>query len=349
MALLEAAGGILGGILGNNAAKMDRRKQKQAINDAVAIFDKIGMPPDLSKELILKEFERQGVYTPELEEDLNSTFAESEQGKIQEDPGLRDAQVKALSDMQKRSKVGLSAEDRASLNQVRGEVQRDAEAKRQQVLQQMQARGMGGSGSALVAQLQAGQDAQNLASSESDNIMAQAQQRALQALGQSSDMAGNLRGQDFNVNQAKASALDERNRFLAENSISRQQRNVTNLNQAQLSNLQEQQRIADANAMQANAEKQRQVDAQRSQYDQKLKFAAGKSGQLAELATYHGDTANQKAQAQKDMGAGIGGMVGEGAKQIAMAMSDETKKQNIDESGDEIQMFMDRISKKFRT
>lgn len=312
MALGEALGGIIGGILGNNAAKSDRSNAKDAMKQAAAIYDQIGLPPDVSKELILKEFQRVGMYTPELEQDLNDTFAESEVGKIQEDPSLRKAQVEALSSMQNRAKVGLSAEDRAALNQVRNEVQRDAEAKRQQVLQQMQSRGMGGSGASLVAQLQAGQDAQNLASQQSDTQMAQAQSRALEALKSSSDMASQARGQDFSVNQAKANAIDERNRFLAENSISRQQRNVSNLNSAQLANLQEQQRIADANAQLANAEKQRQAGAQSDQYNQKLGWASGKSGQLTQLGNYLGDLGNQKAQAQVAMGKGAGGLVDAG-------------------------------------
>lgn len=345
MAIGEALGGIIGGFLGGNAAKSDRSNAKDAMKQAAAIYDQIGLPPDLSKELILKEFERAGLYTPELEQDLNDTFAESEMAKIQEDPELRKAQTEALSMMRNRAKVGLSAEDRAALNQVRNEVQRDAEAKRQQVLQQMQARGMGGSGAALVAQLQAGQDAQNLASQQSDTQMAQAQQRALQALGQSSDMASGMRSQDFNVNQAKASAIDERNRFLQQNSIARQQRNVGALNQAQLANLQEQQRIADANVAQANKEKQRQVDAQSGQYNQKLAWASGKAGQLGNLSDFLGKTAQQKADAQVAMGKGFGGLADAGAQAI---MSDENNKENVDESGDEVNSFLERIAKKYK-
>ena len=345
MAIGEAVGGILGGILGNNAAKMDRRHQKDTINQMVQEYTRIGYPPDYARALILQEFQQTGQYTPELEADLNASMAESEVNKIEEDPSLRKAQLGVLSSMQDRAKVGLSAEDRASLNQVRGEVQRDAEAKRQQVLQQMQARGMGGSGAALIAQLQAGQDAQNLASQQSDNLMSQAQSKALQAIGQSSDMASNLRGQDFQTAKAKAGALDERNRFLQENSIARQRSNVGALNEAQQANLKEQQGVADANVRQSNEEKQRQAVAKQQQYRDKLNYAAGITGQQSAQAKFYGDTANAKVQANKDMGKGAGGL----AESIATyAMSDETKKENIDESGDEGQKFMDRISTKFR-
>lgn len=353
LAAAAVAAPIVGGLVGNVMAQKDKAAQKKAMKQALAELESVGLPPDLSKEIIYQKFEQVGIMTPQLEEDLNDSIAESEQAKIKEDPELRKAQIQALSSMQNRAKVGLSAEDRAALNQVRNEVQRDAEAKRQQVLQQMQARGMGGSGASLVAQLQAGQDAQNLASQQSDTQMAQAQQRALQALGQSSDMASQMRGQDFDVNQAKAAAIDERNRFLAENSIARQQRNVSTLNQAQLANLQEQQRVADANAQLYNQEKQRQVQEQGSLYDRTLGYKQAKASALTGQAQYHGQQAANTAQSFGQMGAGVGsaaGAIGSADKGSAFGQmfSDEDVKENVDESGKEVNSFLERIAKKYK-
>lgn len=310
LAAATVAAPIVGGLVGNLMSQGDRSAQKKAMKQAYAELQKVGYPPDLSKELIVKEFERQGVYTPEIEEDLNSSMPESETGKIKEDTELREAQKQALSAMQQRAKVGLSAEDRAALNQVRSEVQRDAEAKRQQVLQQMQARGMGGSGAALVAQLQAGQDAQNLASQQSDQVMAQAQQRALQALGQSSDMASQVRGQDFNVNQARAQALDERNRFLQENSIARQRQNVQTLNEAQRANLAEQQRIAEANITRQREEQLRQTQEKGNLYDRSLDYGQSKANALNGLASAAGQRAANTAASYGQMGTGLGTAAG---------------------------------------
>ena len=353
LAAAMVAAPIVGGLVGNVMSQKDRSAQKKAMKQAMAELQAVGYPPDLSKEIIYQQFQQQGIMTPQLEEDLNDSIPESEVSKIQEDKGLRDAQIKALSDMQNRAQVGLSAEDRASLNQVRNEVQRDAEAKRQQVLQQMQARGMGGSGAALIAQLQAGQDAQNLASQQSDNQMAQAQQRALQALGQSADMATGIRNQDFSNAQAKASAIDERNRFLAENSIARQQRNVSSLNQAQAANLQEQQRIADANAQLYNQEKQRQVNEQGNLYDRSLGYAQSKANALTGQANYYGQQAANTAQSFGQMGSGLGtaaGAIGSAGKDSALgqwAASDKNLKEDICYDDTEVEAFMDRISKKY--
>lgn len=370
LAAATVAAPVVAGAIGSIASAGDRREQKKMIKRAMKELEKVGVPPDLSGPLLLQEFERTGIYTPELEEDLSSSMEESAVSKIQEDPELRKAQLDALTSMQSRGKVGLSAEDRAALNQVRNEVQRDAEAKRQQVLQSMQARGMGGSGASLVAQLQAGQDAAELASQQSDSTMAQAQQRALQAIGESSNIASGMRGQDFTANQARAQAIDERNRFLAENSIARQQRNVSSLNDAQRLNLEEQQRIAEINAAQANAEVQRQNQAKRDLFQDKFELAQAKANARLGAASAAGQRAQSTAQGIANIGTGIAsGLAAYGASKTSPSLSstglspdaaggttgysrdylasDKNLKEEITYDDAEVQAFMDRISKKF--
>ena len=352
MAIASVAAPVIGGIMGGGAAAKDRAQQKKMIKRALEELEKVGVPPDLSGPLLLKEFERAGVYSPELEEDLSSSMQESQVAKITEDPALKAAQMQALTSMQQRAKVGLSAEDRAALNQVRSEVQRDSEAKRQQIMQTMQARGQGGGGADLMAQLQSAQGAADQAAAGSDTLMAQAQQRALEALGQSGRMAGDVRAQDFGVEETKARALDERNRFLAENTISRQTRNVGSLNQAQELNLAEQQRISAANTAQYNAELQRQNQAKRDLYQDKLDLAKAKSAAQVGAASAAGEraaaTASQYAGVGSAIGTGLGGMAQmQNNKEVAaIKASDENLKENIDYSDDEVQAWLDSLSLK---
>jgi hypothetical protein len=345
MALGEALGNVVGGILGNNAAKADRKNAKAAMKQAAAVYDQIGLPPDVSKELILKEFRQIGILTPELEEDLNQTIPESQFDKIKPNEALSREQLASVGGLKLLSKTGIGAEDRAALNEMRSRLRQDEQASTQALLQKLQSQGMGGSGAALMASLGNSQQAANLASREADALAANQSTARRQALTELGRAAGEMQNQQFNRESQIATAMDERNRFLAENSIARQTSNVQSLNAAQLRNLQEQQRVSDANIQQANDEKQRQANAQFNQYGQKLQWAGGKSGQLSGLGNFYTKTADSKAQAQKDIGAGIGGL-----GDAAMAkFSDEELKENIDESGNEVQKFMDRISKKFRT
>lgn len=312
MAIGEALGGIIGGVLGNNAAKMDRSNQKKMMKQMVEEYKKIGYPPDYAREIIMQDLIRQGVYTPTLEQDLSDSVAESEFENLYISPESKESQMEALGMIKNLAKVGLGAEDRAALNQVRSQVQTDAEAKRQQILQQLQAQGMGGSGASLMAQLGAVQQAADLASQQSDSTMAQASSARRQAIEQLGRSAGEIRQADYNQAADKARAIDERDRFLAENTIARQQRNTQSVNQAQQLNLTEQQRIADANTQMKNNELLRQRDAEQRQYSDKLNYAAGITGQQGKLAGFYGDTANQKAQAQMGMAKGAGGLADAG-------------------------------------
>lgn len=310
MSMMMAAGAagsaVIGGIAGSLMGKSDKKKQAGAIAAAYKELQAIGYPPDLSREIIFKQFQSAGILTPELEQEIE--VGASAVGAITEDSSLRDAQKQALSMMQNRAQVGLSAEDRSALNQVRQQVQTDVQAKNAQILQQMSARGQGGSGAELVAQLQNSQSGADRASSASDELMAQAQQRALQALSQSGSMASNLRGQDFDVANTKAQALDERNRFLAQNSIARQSSNINRLNEAQQQNLANKQRIGDANIGQGNQELLRQSNEKGTQWDRNLGYAQSRSNALLSQASMYG----QNAAAKSKMGSDLGSAAGQG-------------------------------------
>lgn len=302
--IVAGAGSLLGAGLGYLSAEKDRAAQKKAIKKAMRELESLGVPPDLSKSIVVEELQRQGIYTPELQQEID--VAESEMGKITEDQSLRDAQKQALAMMQQRAQVGLGAEDRAALNEVRRQVQADAEAKRQQIMQTMAARGQAGGGADLMAQLQASQGAADQAAAGSDTIMAQAQQRALEALARSGQMAGDVRSQDFNVASARAQALDERNRFLAQNAVARQAANVQALNQAQQLNLAEQQRLHEANIAARRAEAERQVAEQGNLFDRKFDLASAKSSAQLGQAAAARQAAQDKQSMYTQIGSGLG-------------------------------------------
>lgn len=380
-AIGAAAAPIVGGLIGNLMSQKDRNNQKKLMQQAMAELEAVGYPPDLSKEIIYSQFEQVGILTPQLEEDLSSTLAPSQVASITEDPALRQAQTSALSQLQQRGKVGLSAEDRASLNTVRNEVQRDAQAKQGQILQQMQARGMGGSGAELIAQLQAGQAGADRASAESDSLMSMAQQRALQALNSSADLASGLRTQDFGIAADKARAVDERNKFLLQNSVARQTNNTNRLNQAQQLNLAEQQRIADANNQMANQEQLRQVSEQGNLYDRSLGYAGAKANAMTGQANFAGQQAANTANMYSGLGSAVGaGVSAYGQYQNQQAqndinnmarnglnaqnlqpdaaggttgysryyMSDKNLKEDVDHTDEAVNAFLTRLTKKIK-
>jgi len=304
------AAGIGGGLLGASSAKKAAAAQQAAIQaamaQAMAIIDAVGPPPDLSKAIMIQELQKAGVYTPEMEEAVNLEVSKVSQ--IQEDKALRENQVRALQEISKRGRAGLTPEERAEFNKGRGEVQRDLEAKNQQIIQNMAMRGQSGGGAEIAARLLASQESADRASEESDRINAAASARALEAIRQSGQLSGELRGQDFSIEAAKAGAQDEFDRFNVENQIARQQRNVEGRNVAQATNLAETQRIQDTNTAAANQEKYRQVQAQRDFWQDKMSQATAKAGAITGAMGLQAQYAGGQDKANANLWGNIGGM-----------------------------------------
>lgn len=303
-AVAAAAAPIVGGLVGNVMSQGDRNKAKQAMKQALAELKAAGFPPDLSKEIIYKEFESAGILTPELEEDIE--LADTEFKAIQEDPQLREAQLSALNKFKQQSETGLGPEERAAFNQIQQSIRQDQRAQQQQILSDAQRRGQGGSGNALIAQLQATQSGADQAFSQGNELAALIAQRVRQGAQDMSGAAGNLRTQDYQVASDRAQAIDERNKFLNQNSVARQARNVASKNDAQRYNLENQQSIMDKNTEMANAEKLRQVEEQGKFYDRKL----DRAGKLADAYTgqqnYYQDQADQTTEMWSKIGSGVG-------------------------------------------
>lgn len=297
---------VVGGLFGSSSAKKAAAARAAAAQAALAELNALGVPPDLSKQIVFQQFQSQGELTPELAQKIE--LQASQVAQIQEDPSLRANQMEALNMLSQASRGGLRAEDRAAYNELRARVQRDSEAKRQQILQQMAARGQAGSGAELMAQLQSTQAAADESSAGADRLAAEASQRALQALAQRGSAASQLRGQDLSYEQMKAQALDDRNRFLYQNSVARQEANLNRKNQAQQANLANRQRLSELNVGQSNQELLRQNQAQRDFFQDRFNLATAKANALNNQGSAIAGGYEQKA----NMYSGIGNALGQG-------------------------------------
>lgn len=303
-AVAAIAAPIIGGIVGNIASSGDRQRAREAYQTALAEIEAIGAPPDLAREIILQRFEQVGVLTPELEEAV--TLEAPKVAAIKEAPELRQAQMTALQLLGERAKTGFSAEDRAALAQIQLQQARDTEAKRQQILQSFQQRGMGGAGAELAAQLQAASAGAAQAGEEGLKLQAQAQRAALEAASQYGGLGGQIRGQEFDIARAKAGAEDQAAMARFNEAVARQQRNVATRMGVQERNLAARQKAADLNVQQANAELQRQRDAQAQMYQLNLQRAGLRSGAQRGMGQVYQQQAGQTAGMWSGIGAGLG-------------------------------------------
>jgi hypothetical protein len=308
MAAIKGIGDLLGGAIGGLASAGDQNEARKALAKALKEIDAIGAGPDLAKQIFYKEFKSAGVLTPEIEKAVDQTVSKTAQ--IQEDPAFKKAQMGALSAIQQRGRTGFTPEEMAQLRQERATAERSAEAKRQQILSGLRARGALDSGAGVAAQLQSADELAAQQSMLSDQSSAMAGQRALSALMQSGQLAGQVRGQEFDIARTKAGAEDEMNRFNVTNKMAQEQRRVERENQARQYNLAQQQQLMNMNVQQQNAELLRQRQAQQQMYDNEVRrrqlrsqAQMGKAGQFQQQAA-----ATQKTWGDIGSGLGSGGM-----------------------------------------
>lgn len=149
---------------------------------------------------------------------------------VSTDPALRAAQQKALKRLQEVGDKGYTIEEEAAMNRIQRQNSQADRGRREAILQNMQARGMADSGATLAAQLQSAQAANENDSQQSQDVAAMAQRRALQAMAQSGQMAGQMRGQEFDEQSRIAAARDAVNQFNTTNSVNAQFKNNSGRN-----------------------------------------------------------------------------------------------------------------------
>lgn len=279
--------------------------------------------PDVADmQLELEQLVQQGVITPEQ---AQAQLAErSEMNNISTDPKLKQAQMAALSGLQEISDGGgMTASDRAMLSQIKNEENAAARGQREAILQNAQARGMGGSGLELMSQMQNQQASATRNAQRDMDVAGLAQQRALDALIQGGQLGGQIQAQDFNQQAQIAQANDAISKFNAQN---KQQTNLANVaanNAAQATNLQNKQAVADANVNNRNMQQQYNKDLIQKNFDNEIKKRGGQVNTATQNAANAGQDSRGRAQAQNQT---WGTMF-----QAAAMMSDERAKDEIED------------------
>jgi hypothetical protein len=301
---------IAGNIIGKIAGASDADEAQKFQRLALAQYEQIGVPPIEAQRLIMQQLKSAGHLTPELEQTL--TLGNSAMESVSTDPRLKQSQLAALNQLQGiATEGGMNAEDKQRLFQIQNELSRDEQAKRSAVQQNMQSRGIGGSGFELAAQLAGQQGSADRAASMGMDVNAMASRRALEAMMQSGQLAGNIRTQDFGEQSQVAQAKDAISKFNVANGQDVRGRNADRNNSSAQWNLTNDQRIADANVNSANQAEVHNKGLSQTNFENQLALANGKSGQLNSSA----QSASDRSRATQNMW----GQIGTGVAQAGAA------------------------------
>ena len=135
----------------------------------------------------------------------------------------------------------------------------------------------------------------------------------MEAIIQAGDLAGQMRGQEFGEQSAKAQAQDAINQFNIANRRQTQEQNIGRQMQAQAQNLAEKQRIADANAARRQEESLRRANLKQQRYQNILDKERIKAEAMGGVAKSRDASATRTG---KLYGSLIGGGAKAGAKFI---------------------------------
>lgn len=235
-------------------------------------------PPNVKDmQVLLEQYVQQGLMTPEEAKVYLQDPSAFEQ--IQSDPQFKEAQMRALSGLEDyASEGGLNAQARGRLHDIQKEEGIRERGAREALTQNANQRGVGGSGLEFLSALKNQQDSAGRQSDRDTQVAADAEMRALDALVKGGDLAGNIRGQDFDEAAKKAAAMDEIKRFNTANQNEMGRYNTGARNDAQKYNLNTGQTIADANVDQRNKQQTYNKDLLQKEFENKMDYAAGRGG-----------------------------------------------------------------------
>lgn len=224
-------------------------------------------------------------------------------GDIKTDPTYKNNELEALRQLEEQSRDGYSAQDKADLGRIEQNSNRANRGRQGAIDQQIQGRGLGGSGLEFALKQQAAQDAAEQEALSGLEVNAQMQNRKQSAAQNLGQLSSQLQNNEFSQSAQKAQAADAISRFNTQNSNARQQYNNQGVNSTAQQNFQRANQTADN---QTNADYGYRKDS----------LGVGQSNATTEYnnATdmYNREEAKKAAAAKKKsgMGSAIGGVIG---------------------------------------
>lgn len=302
-------GGVAGGLVGMSAGQSANAAQVAEMNarlDQMAQIGAIDLPTYQQRKIYLQRLEQGQPLTPDMVQELKQ--GDTELAKFKEDSDLKNTQLSALSALKDKARMGgLDLNDRAALIDSSREIDRQNLGQQNAVMQNMEARGMGGSGSELAQKLADTQNSAQLASKNSLDVAGQARLSAINALKDSASIARNIGSDEYNRAAAVANNQDAINRNNMQNSQAVKTYNISTANNAKQVNMNRANNVADQNTNIANQEQAYNKELLMKDYNDRV----NRVGQLTgmNVANKGIDNTNAKNNASGTMGI-IGGLGG---------------------------------------
>jgi hypothetical protein len=281
--------------MNNNAGRSEMKQSNALMRDNIARLEAIGIPTIEAQRIALE--------APELVGQLEAeALGPSRFEEVSMDPRLQSAQMAALQGITGIAEAGgLDAQSRLNLEEGLGRVAGAEQAR----LQQLREDPTLGQGQRLALQANAVQGAGQGGRDVALQAAAQAQQARMAALGQQSNMASGMQGQQLQLAGQKASAADAIAQFNTQQRMGVQSQNLAS-----------RQAIANQQAATRNQQEMYNKGLLQQQFQNQIAKATGVTGQQAQMAgnlQQQAGAAQQAQQAQTGALLNLGGTLGAAA------------------------------------
>lgn len=321
-AAIAGAASLFGGAMANQEKQAAREQAARAYGESVKDLENIGIPSIEAQQIVMKQYQDEGQWTPELAETIK--LGDSNLGGISLDPRYKEAEMGALN---KLTEIGASGgrtlSDKAALEKDLANIDADQRGRRGAILQDAQERGGYGSGTSLVAQLMAQQEGAGAARQVSLNSAATAEQRALDAIIKGGSLASSLRGEEYGEKAAAAKAQDEIAKWNAQNSQGVVNQNLGLKNDASRYNLDKKQNLSNANTDIVNKQEVYNKGLIQDNFTNKLNVNTAKANARAGQAT----TAIQGGKDAAEMWQGVGSGIAKAGTAAGQYAAENEKKE----------------------
>lgn len=320
---------VIGGITAANQSAAATAAKQAALQQ----YLDLNVPDPAQQQLILQQYKQTGQLDPSIETAINQQS--TAQNSIAVDPATRAAQMQALSQLSSITNAqGDDAQEKNQIQQGINQVNANEQGQTGAILQNAAARGVGGSGASLAAELEGAQAGANTASNNAMSAQAQASQRALSALSQQGALATTVHGQDYNQALNAANAEDAINRFNAQGANSAMAANTTAENQAQAYNVGTAQQVANQNVGVTNQEDLYNNQLIQQQYEDQLQKDTGEANAENGVASQANTNAANTGNMWGNISSGLAGAAGSVYKSGQTAGSTGTTNNYYSGSGD---------------
>lgn len=268
----------VGQISGDVMQGIEMGQANDRLGQALGVIQNLGAPQ-------LPQGDYRGVdYAGDYSPYGYNTPEQADATTISTDPATRNIQMQALQQLISQGNGAADATQAAAQFKALDAANQMANAREGAIRSDMESRGQGGSVLNAMMRAQAAQDGANRAQGGTLDAQSQAALQKLAALGQAGNMAGAVRGQDFQNAAANADILNRFNMFnvAANNAVN--QANVGLQNEAQLRNLGVRQGLNTQNTGITNSNLDRRTQNALTMYGAQAAKAGATAGQLTGMA-----------------------------------------------------------------